>query len=365
MQASSWKEIEGGRDAFDRAYTQAALLAAVKESAFQDHLDELGPPGPTRWDPMAAEVEQRGHTFQAELVGSFDGSSWLWSWANPYLSLGADCTTLARRLRDTIGPAQDGGALRTPMIETSDRALPWMMGAMALAHAGSDGLYIANSSQVYAIRSGQVPLVRPTVSALQRAMRILETQPGIPYDPVSAAQFAAHRLGLQVRREEAVIVIGDELRIDAGSAGFRPLATVLLPRAHRLEEIVDVLAHAGDAPAFVLEDGAATSRAEGCRVRVSVTDEPADVEQALEILPEVVREEGPWAAVASVEVAVQRDYVGGFTPANVDPLGLLRDRMWVPDPRGRMPRAALRIEEQLARLEGAVVFDRMLATLAR
>ena len=71
--ARGFSEIAGGRDAFDRAHAQIAAAASVAQSRLSAALDRIGPPGVARWDPVKGEVELRGRTFRAQMIGSFDG----------------------------------------------------------------------------------------------------------------------------------------------------------------------------------------------------------------------------------------------------------------------------------------------------
>ena len=112
----SFSEIPGRREAFDRSHAEIGVLASVGQARFSATLDRIGPPGAARWDPIAGEVELRGRTFRAEQLGSFDGRSWLWSWANPHLEIPAREKILIRTVHRDIW-------IRPPIM-VSDPSVP-------------------------------------------------------------------------------------------------------------------------------------------------------------------------------------------------------------------------------------------------
>lgn len=153
LNARSFSELPGGREGFDRAHAEIASVANAAQQRLSDDLDAIGPPGSTRWDPIKGEVELRGRVFRAEQLGSFDGASWLWSWANDHLNIPPEKTTMARRLREK------GGVFAEPMI-AADETLPYMMGDFAIAYCGVEAYWIANQSQVYVFEPGQLVVPR-------------------------------------------------------------------------------------------------------------------------------------------------------------------------------------------------------------
>src|SRR5687767_158015 len=132
MEPVPWSAIEGGREALDASVARIDSKAKQLQARFAAALDSLGPPGMASWDPIAGTVELRGATFRAQLLGSFDGTSWLWSWANPHLAIPEELTSYARALRDEADRLT--AALRTPMIEDSDERLPHLLGSIAIGH---------------------------------------------------------------------------------------------------------------------------------------------------------------------------------------------------------------------------------------
>jgi hypothetical protein len=155
-----WSEIAGGRAALDAAAEKVRTKVEELQARFTAALDALGPPGMAGWDPFAGTLELRGHTFQAEQLGSFDGTSWLWSWANTYLNIPQEKTTLARALRDAADELGVPG-LRTPFIADTDEELPFLLGGLAIAHGFGEAMYYANQSQIYLLRPGQLRQVAP------------------------------------------------------------------------------------------------------------------------------------------------------------------------------------------------------------
>ena len=96
MDAVSWSEIDGGRELVDALYDEVEPVVAQMQARFSSVLDALGPPGMVHWDPIGGTVVLRGHTFQAQQLGSFDGTSWPWSWANTHLDIPDELTAYAR-----------------------------------------------------------------------------------------------------------------------------------------------------------------------------------------------------------------------------------------------------------------------------
>jgi uncharacterized protein DUF6882 len=154
MKPVPWSEIPGGREVLEAVYEQIEHDADKKQARFAEILDSIGPPGMAAWDPVKGVIELRGKQFRAQMLGSFDGRSWLWSWANTYLELPEALTAYARKLRDDSGALL--AAFATPMIEDSDEQLPRVFGAIAITHGVGEAFYYANESQIYLLVPGQL-----------------------------------------------------------------------------------------------------------------------------------------------------------------------------------------------------------------
>jgi len=144
-------------------FEEIELDAKKKQARLSAVLDSIGPPGMAAWDPIKGFVELRGKQFRAQMLGSFDGRSWLWSWANTYLEIPEELTAYARRMRDQPGPLS--AALATPMIEDDDEELPYMLGSIAIAHGFGEAFYYANQSQIYLLDPGQLEDVEAAAPA--------------------------------------------------------------------------------------------------------------------------------------------------------------------------------------------------------
>jgi len=155
VEPAAWTEIDGGRDALDRAFRSVKPTAEAKQTRFAEVLDKIGPPGRASWDPIGGTIMLRGRTFRAQQLGSFDGRSWLWAWANTHLNIPDEMTTLARAFRDAADKLELP-ALYEPMIADSDEELPKMLGGIAVAHGFGEAFFYANQSQVYLVLPGQL-----------------------------------------------------------------------------------------------------------------------------------------------------------------------------------------------------------------
>ena len=171
-----WPDIGGRLVIRSRVIAERiAIVASQAQDRLAITLDEIGPPGMASWDPVAGTIVLRGRTFQAEQLGSFDGSSWLWSWANPYLNIPEQHTSIARAMRAAAGRL-GLPAFGAAMIEDDDEALPDMIGGLAIAHGFTEAYFVANRSQVYALVAGQLttkPLDDRLASCFSRAARTL------------------------------------------------------------------------------------------------------------------------------------------------------------------------------------------------
>jgi hypothetical protein len=293
--ARPFSSLPGGREAFDEAHARIAAAAAAAQERLSMALDAIGPPGAARWDPIAGEIELRGKVLRAEQLGSFDGSSWLWSWANPHLEIPEAKTTVARRLRDSKAVA----AFAEPMIQAADERLPYMMGDFAIASSGVDGYWLADHSQVYVIKPGQ--LVIPTsrrlaLCFLSRSLtldHLRKALGGLPFRPASGSTLELSRGGLTVR----------------------------LKRCDALKDVLREATQAGPVEA--------AAKLRSCVVVVETAMEPSYAGPRY----------GP--------------FMGTWAPVQVQDLG--------PDVRGpQIGDEAVQACEALARLPGALVFDLVL-----
>lgn len=263
--------IDGGLDAFERAFAERALVGALKQRRFGAHLDRIGPPGDAAWDPIQGYVRLRGANFAAEQVGSFDGRSWLWSWANDHLRIPDDKTTVARKLRDEVGLP----AFRSSMIAAADERLPYMMAGFALAHSDRCGYFIANRSQVY-VMAPLPELAGPvTLAELAETSRALRAEPVMPYDAARALRFAAETFGLEHEANDEhvrVTIGGESLDVDVASGRMGRLAVAFLAGRGTLEQLVEQLRTVDGAPELTVEKGSAWATGPGWRARVSCVD---------------------------------------------------------------------------------------------
>ena len=352
LTAARWDQIAGGRAAFDAAYARIALASAVKQNRWGAHLDSLGPPGQARWDPGLCEVELRGTVFHAEQIGSFDGETWLWSWANEHLALAEANTRRARSLRDT---KRDIVAFATPMIQAADERLPYMMGALTLAYTDAEGYYIANQSQVYAILPGQVPQKRVAIGDVRLALDQLKSV-AMPSDFATSLATAGRSFGFTVTEDDRAITVGDgkdQIVLDRASSHLHRLAVCFLPKRQTLADVVKLLADDRNVPTLA-PDGSA--RGKGWEVKITVEDKLKPVMREAKALPRMIDEARKCATVVIVETASEPGFLDGVAPymGAWAPTGMLRD------PVGVVAMPAIHLVERLNRVPGALVYDTML-----
>ena len=353
--------IDGGLEAFERAFAERALVAALKQRRFGAHLDSLGAPGGAAWDPIQGYVTLRGTHFAAEQLGSFDGRGWLWSWANHHLQIPDDKTTVARALRDQVGLP----AFRESMIAAADERLPYLMAGFALAHSDRSGYFIANRSQVY-VMARLPPLEAPvTVAELEDTTCALRAEPIMPFDAARALRFAAETLGLahEATDERVIVTIdGDSFEADVAGARLHRLGVAFLPGRVTLEELVARLRSVEGTPTLEPKaDGAWTSGA-GWRARVSCSDRLRTVMAEARALPARHDDARTKGTVVVVETETDGAFDGGLVPSRS-----AFQSSWVPaamvrDPVGRVAMPALRVVEGLAALPGSLVYDQALRT---
>ena len=244
---AAWSEISGGRAALEVAHAAIADDAASRQLRLGRRLDVIGMPGAVSWNPQLAEIVLRGRTFRAQLLGSFDGASWLWSWANSHLGLDEERTAFARGLRDAA--ARLGlDALATEMIADDDEGLPAMLGDLAIAHGFGEAYWIANASQVYLFEPGQLepedgPVPTPvriavcfskrprTLDDALAALRINDELAAAPIVRVNDDLATIQSEGYAVRlvRLDAFFLVNAEIRsLPSGQDDVRGAATVFV-----------------------------------------------------------------------------------------------------------------------------------------
>lgn len=305
---TDWTSLAGGRAAFEAAYAEIADLADQRQHRLAAALDELGPPGMAAWDPFQGFVELRGRRFDAQMLGSFDGRTWLWSWANPHLQIPAPLTAYARGLRD-LAP-RVSPALAAAMIADDDEGLPAMFGALAIAHGFGEAFYCANESQIYLLAPAQLDALLVAAGA-----RLTRYATCFSRTRRTLAEVVAHLRGHADLSRLDLRQVDDDLATIEGP-GYR-LAIRRVDRLRRVLEEVQALGREreqarGSATVFIVEGS----------VDVRVYAEPTYAASF-----------GLWA-----------------------PTGLS-------GARGRIPWQALAVAERLARLDRALVHDSLLGGL--
>jgi hypothetical protein len=362
--------LPGGREAFDAAHAEVAVLAQVLQQRFAAALDRIGPPGAASWDPHAAQIALRKRTFSAQQLGSFDGESWLWSWANPHLALPEDKTTVARALRDRAAELRIP-ALSESMLLAADEQLPYMLGDLAIGHGLGEAYYLANQSQVYVVAPGQLPRgKRPAVDELREALdAVARAFPA--HDLARGLAFAADRLGVPTERTPRALVARDgkdEVGVPLAPDGL-PLRALALVFTTKQLGLGDVVAHlrGGDTaglPVRAVDDACLEIEGAGFFVRVRRSDKLRDVMREAERARQ--DDAKRYGAVLVVEAGLTPSYegtrygvVGGF------------DRAWAPadelesenddPPVGPfMAAEALAVCERLNTLRTALAYDLLL-----
>ena len=156
-----WNRIVGGRAAFERSYGLIAQEAARRQMRLAAALDAFGPPGEAEWDPMIGEIQLRGQQFRAQQLGSYDGESWLWSWANLHLLIPEEHTSCARAARDSAVKL-GVHAFSAPGVIEPDERIAALMGGLACAHGFGEAFWISNDYQVFVFLPGQIDLSAQT-----------------------------------------------------------------------------------------------------------------------------------------------------------------------------------------------------------
>jgi hypothetical protein len=371
-----FSNIEGGRAAFDRAYAELAVVAALGQARFSATLDRIGPPGQARWDPIAGEIELRGRTFEAQQLGSYDGNSWLWSWANPYLSIPEDKTAVARALRDRA--AEVGiAALGVPAIAVRDESVKYMLGGIAIAHGCCEAYYIANESQVYLLAPGQLDRPKdPPIARLRAAIDAVDTA-GVPCDLTRALPFAARALEIECAQEARRLIVRardsrDELEVHLTSDGHA-LRTVALCFVGKQVTLADVFGHLrkkrglAELP-FKQTDDAIELEGAGYAVRITRTDRLRDVMREANRLSSGQDEAKRRGAVLIIDAVHTPRYLGSplgiatvaFAGKSWAPIGALSGLEGGPPTGPQISNEALHVCERLNQLDNAFLYDLLL-----
>ncbi len=269
----AWDRIDGGRDALLHAFQAIETTASAMQARLVAVLDTLGPAGAAAWDPIAGTLELRGRRFRAQQLGSFDGESWLWSWANPHLAIPEAKTTFARGLRDAAGRLGTA-ALGTAMIADADAELPHLLGSLAIAHGFGEGFFLANESQIYLIEPGQLAEI--------------ERQPQVARRYATVFSHARRTLAdvlLHLRGDKALAALVWKHTDDDRAALAGPGFSLTLTRRDRLRDVlaeVKALPYSQDqargaATVFALEGSMDRSYAETSYVKAYGSWAPADV----------------------------------------------------------------------------------------
>lgn len=370
-----FSRITGGREAFDRAHAEVSLAAAVAQARLSATLDRIGPPGQTAWDPVAGTVMMRSRTFAAQQLGSFDGQSWLWSWANPHLVIPDEKTALARSLRDR---AEEIGvpAFAVPMIEARDERLPYMLGAFAIAHGAGEAYYLANQSQVYMFEPGQLDRTKDTpLDQLRAAIAAADAQ-GVAYDLARGLPRVAKQLGIEVATEDRAIVAREgtsELRFHLTADGHA-LQTCALLFASKSTTTADVFTHlkkvrgAAELPLKQIDDATLAVEGPGYAVRITRSDRLKDVmREARRTRNDEAKRYG---AVFVVSACTTPSYVGvqlavvrqAFVGASWVPAEHVGTDDGGPAAGPLISNEALQICERLNQLPKTLVYDTLLQT---
>lgn len=293
-----WLQLDGGRDLFAEAYGLVADDVARRQLRLIATLDAIGPAGNVAWDPRTGRLTMRRRVFRAQCLGSFDGRSWLWAWANS-AALPAEQLALANGARDAARRLQLP-AFAAPMIEDDDVATPAMIGGLCCAHGFGDAFVIAGGTQVCALLPGQLD-ARAWIPS------------GVPFDRFALA-FS--------RRPRSLAEILDHLRADDELAG------------------IELIQYGEDR---------ATAEGEGCQLTIRRI---ADVEE-IRREARALHDDGNPARRATtlfvVETTLEPEYEGATFP-------FVRPALWPVGPRAIVAEVVA-VAERLNRLADIAVID--------
>ena len=262
--------------AFNDVHAKMIVSAGVAQERLRRTLDRVGVPGAVRWDPHAGELELRGRVFQAEALGSFNGSTWLWSWANDALGLPEARMAIGRQLRD----AAERHALR--LLATAemdgDEMLAYKIGDFAVAYGYADAYYLVNQSVVYLIKRGQLDELEDRLGVLRAALQTIQAGTQRANFPL-ALLIAAKQLDLTVVHHDGDCTIADpaapdEASIEVSSHGamLEPIAICFTPEPVAVTDLVAPLLEEDSLAVLAwheIHDGSIDLSAEGYIARVT------------------------------------------------------------------------------------------------
>jgi len=196
------------KGALTAARALGVVAATLRQNRLEDTLNALGPPGQWHCDPHAGTLNLRGRTFAAEMLGSFDGHNWLWSWANPFLRIPDEKTRISRGAREAderIGTS----VVATPFVALGDLT-PHDIAQLVTGYGLADAYYVCQfpgSQVVYALVPGQLTPSWPLLYELQRAVTSALAD-GLA-NGARALEHAAMQLGLATERSRDSLVVRD------------------------------------------------------------------------------------------------------------------------------------------------------------
>lgn len=368
-----WHDIPGERVDFDAEHAVYELLAVLR-SARLFQVPKTG--APTRWYPGEAWLEYQGRRFEAELIGSSDGQTWLWSWANPHLDFPDEALSIARKMKEA---APKLPALGVPHI--GDSRLGHAMGQLAVGLGFADGYYAGNDGEyIFAIRRGQLEGL--TIDPLEELQRYLEAAPLARPDQLDEAlERIEAEFGLTPDRSESLWLTiqdkaGHTLRLFCEGTVVRPIlaARCFTERRRSLDDIVEHLRKNATLRKLDMSvaDEAVQLRALGLKITIT------RIEKLRALIAEVKSLHGEadqarartFGAVFRIEFEMTPEYGGiryrigspmgspfgrGFVPEQTFELGL--QPAWDSPP---VPAEALLISESLFSLSDVAVHDDVL-----
>jgi hypothetical protein len=182
------------------------VAGAIAHFRLQETLDKLGPPGQWHCDPIAGTLTLRGHTFAAEMLGTYGRTEWLWAWANSFQNLPEDKTTISREARDELGIP----VLETPFVDLEGIGGPHQIAMQVIGYGLGAGYYVCafpESYAVYALLDGEVRPEWPKIYELQRALQAVMMD-GLQ-DGVMAIMQAARYLGVSTEPTAKALTVYD------------------------------------------------------------------------------------------------------------------------------------------------------------
>jgi hypothetical protein len=204
---------DGGTEMFFDGFDEAQVAAGIAQGRLQEYLDTIGPPGSWACDPQKGTLTMRGKTFAAQMLGSWGRTEWLWSWANPFLNIPFEKTSIARAMRDEQREELVDGmdAFTIPFVDFEGAATPHHIAMQVIARGHADAYYVCQfpeSQSVYAIEHGQIVPQWPKLYELQRAITNAMAGEGL-HAGVRAIEQGARFLGLTPDRTADRMVVHD------------------------------------------------------------------------------------------------------------------------------------------------------------